>query len=68
MHAAERSKRRPPHVKAKVEAAFLDYKDCCLAAEKLKAASAGLALTPEEMERMGEMWDSIQTRDVKEFL
>jgi hypothetical protein len=70
---AHNAKRRPPHLKAKFESSFLDYKDCCQAADKLikfQAAGGSKAAgtdVPEDLERMNEMWDSIQKRDVRAF-
>ena len=68
---AHNSKRRPAHLKAKFESSYLDYKDCCAAADKLiqfqKAGGSKAGEVPEDLDRMNEMWDSIQKRDVKAF-
>ena len=70
---AHNPKRRPAHLKAKFESSYLDYQDCCQAADKLlkfqkAGGSAGGGGVPEDLERMNQMWDSIQQRDVKDFL
>ena len=59
-------------MQAKVEAAYLDYSDCCKAAESLleykkSGGSSGDAAPPEDLERMNAVWDSIQERDVRDF-
>ena len=69
---AHNSKRRPAHLKAKFESSYLDYKDCCAAADKLiqfqkAGGSKAGGEVPEDLDRMNEMWDSIQKRDVKAF-
>jgi len=69
---AHNGKRRPAHLKAKYDSAFLDFKDCCQAADKLlqfqaAGGSSGAGEVPEDLERMNEMWDSIQQREVSSF-
>ena len=69
---AYNEKRRPPHIKAKLEASYLDFADCAKAAEalleyKAKGGSSGGGEVPADLERMNEMWDSIKQRDVNDF-
>jgi len=73
---AHNPKRRPAHLKAKFEASFLDYADCCTAAEKLikfhaaggsHAANFDIMKPPEDLARANEMWDSIMQRNIADF-
>ena len=73
---AHNAKRRPPHQKARYDAALLEYTECCSAADTLIAFHrAGgpsqegydVMAPPEEIARANEAWDSILKRDLSDF-
>jgi len=70
---AKNPKRRAAHLKAKFESSYLDYSDCCAAADKLlqfqKAGGAEAAGgVPDDIDRVNQVWDSVQERDVNDFI
>jgi len=73
---AHNPKRRPSHIKAKYDAALLDYTDCCGAADRLiqfqkegGSSQEGFDIMrpPEDIQRANDMWDSILQRDLNDF-
>jgi len=73
---AHNPKRRPAHLKAKYDAALLDYSDCCGAADRLiqfhneggsTREGYDIMHPPEDIERANAMWDSILERQMGDF-